>query len=107
MIYYNLILIAIVCVLIIDISGFIEELEHILSKWLKIQAHIPKPFSCSLCSTHWLGLIYLILTNNLNLLNYAILLLIAVNTDMIQSIFYFVKNIILYIIDKLNGIFTN
>ena len=49
MLYFNLFLIALICVIIIDVSGFIEELELILAKWLKVnKVRIPKPFSCSL-----------------------------------------------------------
>ena len=46
--YFDLFLIALICVVIIDISGFIGEIEDILAKWLKVKSvRIPKPFSCS------------------------------------------------------------
>lgn len=63
----DLLFIQILVCYIIDLSGFIPSLEMSLSKWLKIKAHIPKPFSCSLCSGWWLGLIYLLVTGQFGL----------------------------------------
>lgn len=64
----NLLFIQILVCYIIDLSGFIPSLEMSLSKWLKIkQAHIPKPFGCSLCMGWWLGLIYLLVTGQFGL----------------------------------------
>ena len=46
--YFDLFLIALICVVIIDISGFIGEIEDILAKWLKVKSvRITKVFSCS------------------------------------------------------------
>lgn len=86
MILTNLLLIAIIIVNLIDLSGFIDELEKGLSKWLNIKAHIPKPFSCSYCMTHWVGLIYLIASGNCTLMYYATLLVICFLTPQINDI---------------------
>lgn len=102
--YFNIALIAVICVCIIDISGLIDELESMLSKWLGKKCRVPKPFSCSLCSTFWLSLIYLIYTNNLNLLNIAVTLLIAISTDIIGSVIYLIKNLLSFVITKLNNL---
>lgn len=43
----NILLIAVITVIVIDLSGFIQSLESGLSKWLRIpNVHIPRPFSC-------------------------------------------------------------
>ena len=91
----NLLLIQFIIVNIIDVSGFIQEAEKGLSKWLKIKAKIPKPFSCSYCSTFWCGLIYLIATGNLSLLTGSILLLIASLTPVTLEVVYLFRDILL------------
>ena len=43
----NLLLINLILIYGLDISGFIQELEIGLAKWLKVkEITIPKPFSC-------------------------------------------------------------
>lgn len=89
MLYCNLFLIALICVIIIDVSGFVEELELILAKWLKVsKVRIPKPFSCSLCMTWWSSLVYLICVGGLTLLNVAVALLLAALTPVIGGIVF-------------------
>lgn len=81
----NLFFIAVICVIIIDISGFIEGIESLLTKVLGYKVRIPKPFSCSMCSTHWIGLIYLIFTH-FSIESYMILLLISICTPLIENV---------------------
>lgn len=96
----NILLIATFCVFVIDLSGFIENMEEILSKWLGVKCKIPKPFSCSLCSSFWLSLIYIIVTGfSLPLLVYSIF--IAYMTTIIRDIILLVKDIIVKIINRL------
>lgn len=103
----NILLIAIITVIIIDLSGFIQSLESGLSKWLKANCHIPRPFSCSLCSTWWLSLIYIIIIGKLTILNVAVILLLSYMTPIIKDILIFIKDIssqIITIMYKLFGI---
>lgn len=97
----NLILIGFIVVFIIDYSGFIEEADKILTKVLKskIALHIPKPFSCSLCSTFWLGLIYLLCVGQFNLLNIAGVIVVSAFTPEILAFIYFMKDLYNYIMD--------
>lgn len=67
MIIINLLIITIIICFIVDLSGFIQEMEGILSKWLKFKVHIPKPFSCSLCLSFWCNLIYLLISHHFTL----------------------------------------
>lgn len=55
----ELLLITTIICFIIDISGIIESIEWWLSKWLKVNCKIPKPFSCSLCMSFWIGIIWI------------------------------------------------
>lgn len=83
----NLFLISLISVIIVGVSGFIGEIEDILAKWLKVKSvRIPKPFSCELCTSHWAGLIYLILAGKFTLAYYALNLMLAVLTPITEDI---------------------
>lgn len=60
--FLNLFIINLILVFIIDLSGFIPSLESGLARLLKFKVRIPRPFSCSLCMTFWLGIIYILFT---------------------------------------------
>lgn len=102
---FNLLLIGLICVFVIDYSGIIEELDKVLTKVFKsrVPLHIPKPFSCSLCSTWWAGLIYLLTISQFNLLNIAILGIVCTLTPEMLSIIYFIKDLINKVFDLLEN----
>lgn len=101
----NLLLIQFIIVNLIDISGFIGEMETMLARWLNIKsARIPKPLSCSYCMCWWTGLIYLIFSGSLTLFNTAVLLLICALTTVTQDLIYLVKDIITKIINTISKI---
>lgn len=79
-------LIAFCCVAVIDVTDIIDSLDGLLSRLIGVKAHVPKPFSCSLCMTHWIGLIWLLCTGSLTLPLYAWLLLLSLLTPVIQDI---------------------
>jgi len=98
----DLLLIQFIIVGIIDVSGFVQELEGFLSKWLHIRARIPKPIGCSLCSTWWTGLIYLIITGNLTLPLVAFTLFISLLTTVTKDIIYLIQDIFIKIITTIS-----
>lgn len=98
----DILYIALICVLIVDISGFIDEMEGILSKWLHIKAHIPKPFSCSLCLSHWLGLIYITATHQLTLQMYAYVLFVACMSSLMSQTYWLIHTALQTLISKIN-----
>lgn len=101
----DLLLIQFIIVNIIDISGFIQETESMIARWLKVKSvHIPKPFSCSYCLCWWTGLIYLMVTGNLTLIYTAILLMICALTTTTADIVWLVKDIITKIINIISRI---
>lgn len=104
----NILLIAIIIVIIIDLSGFIQSLESGLSKWLRIpNCHIPRPFNCSFCMCHHLSLLYIILTGNFSLALWALIFLVSYMTPIIKDLLIFIKDIssqIITILYKLFGI---
>lgn len=94
----NLLLIAICVVMIVDISGFIDSVKFGLKRWLGIRGGVTlKPFDCSLCMTHWTGLIYLLFTG-FTLQSYALLLFISVLTPTIASAILLIREILDFII---------
>ena len=94
----NLLLIACIIVFIIDISGFVDEIvKRIYDKYIKVGDYhtlLPKlkPFTCSLCSTFWIGLIYLLITSQFNILMIGYVCLLAFLTPIIGDIFILVKD---------------
>lgn len=102
----NILLIAVITVIVIDLSGFIQSLESGLSRWLHApNVHIPRPFSCSLCSTFWLSIIYIIIIGKLTILNVAMILLISYMTPIIKDILIFLKDMMSQIITILYQVF--
>ena len=97
----NLLFIQFIIVQLIDVSGFISEMENSLSKWLKIKAHIPKPFSCSYCLTFWVGLIYLLIAG-ISLPYVAFLLILCAMTTITAGLTYLIRDILTKIISIVN-----
>lgn len=104
MTFANLILIGFISVFVVDYSGFIDEAGKILTKVLKskIPLHIPKPFSCSLCTSFWLGLIYLLCVHQFTLLNIAGVIVVSAFTPEILAFIYFMKDLYNYIMDGIS-----
>jgi hypothetical protein len=96
----DLFLITLIIVFIIDISGFIDEMETILSKWLKGKARVPKPFSCSLCMTWWTGLIYLLIIGEFTLLWIATVALFALLSGVLATLLICIRETLNCVIEK-------
>ena len=109
MILLKLLCIQLICVLIIDISGFIDSVKFGISKWLT-KGKFPKadyrikPFDCSLCATWWTGLIYIICTGQFSIFLVAYLLFLAVMTPVAKDIIILIKDICIFIINKIYDI---
>jgi hypothetical protein len=99
----DILLIAVIIVVIIDISGFIDSLKSGLKKVLtKGRMSDPyyslKPLDCSFCMTWWTGLIWLLVTHNVTLWMLAYLLLICVMTPVIKDVIILIRETMLKII---------
>lgn len=88
--------ILIICVLVIDISGFVHSIKAAIGKFLGISPNSfrIKPFDCSFCMTFWVSLIYLLVVGRFTLANIAIVLLLCCLTTPL-------KNLIMSVRDKL------
>lgn len=108
MIYINILMIGLIMVFALDVSGFWNEITSIISGWLtngQIKKPITlKPFSCSLCMTFWLSLIYVIIMNSFSLPMVGYICLIAFLTPIFNDIMVFVRETLKTIIIKLNKI---
>lgn len=106
----NLMLIAVISVFIIDYSGFVGEIEQFISGFMtraqgrRVVFRIPKPFSCSLCTVFWVGVLYIIITGNLNLINTAIVCAIAGLTSVIFDMMTLIRDILIKIIAVISNI---
>lgn len=104
--FLKLLIIAIVVVLLIDISGFISSLKSFISKKLtnnKIDTtdFSFKPFDCSYCMSFWIGLIYVIVTNEFTFLNLLYVCLIPMFTDFIRQTLLLMKDLLNKLIEKI------
>ena len=105
MLIAKLLIITLLMVFIIDLSGFIDEIEATLSKWLKGKVRIPKPFNCSLCCSWWVNLIYLLCIGKLTLPYIAIVALFAFLTPVFALLFVWVRETLNKLLNKaLEGI---
>ena len=88
----NLILIQWIVVFIIDISGVVDNLKSLLMKILtkgKIDSnnYRLKPFDCSLCTTFWVGLIYLLCTSQFTIAYIAFICVLSASTPITLELF--------------------
>lgn len=92
----NLFSILIICVLVIDISGFVHSIKAAIGKYLGISPNSfrIKPFDCSFCMTFWISVIYLLVVGRFTLVNIAIVLLLCCLTTPL-------KNLVMSVRDKL------
>lgn len=96
----DLFLITTIICFIIDISGIIESIEWWLSKWLKVTCKIPKPFSCSLCMTFWMGLIWISIFD-FTLLNFVYVCLFATLSENISNFIIIIKQLVQWVQDAI------
>ena len=64
---YELLLITGIVTFGIDVAGFVESVKQGLTRWLGVRVRSLKPFDCSLCSTWWCCLLWLICTRQFTL----------------------------------------
>ena len=101
----DLICIWIICVLVIDISGFIDSIKYGISYFLT-KGKIPttdyrlKPLDCSFCMNFYCGLIYIICIGEFSLPVVAFILMLSVFTPILKDIIILLKDIFIKLINK-------
>lgn len=104
---WNLILIQFICVMLVDVTGVVEDLITPIVRWLtgsKI-GQIGKPFSCSLCSTFWTGLIYLLCTGNFTIVNFTVVLLLACLTPVTLMLYHLAVDLFTRMVESIYNYF--
>ena len=103
----NLLFIQLIVVFILDISGVMDSFKGGLSKLLtkgkisKSDFRI-KPFDCSLCTTFWAGLIYLLCIHQFTFPMIAYVCLLASVTDITKEVFLTAKDLIIKLLRWIN-----
>lgn len=106
--FETLLLIQVFCVLLTDVAGAPDEFLLPLFKRItgtKI-GYLPKPWSCSLCQTWWLGLLYLLLTHQVTVPSITLLLLVACLTPLTLALYHLVVDFIMKMINALYDYFN-
>lgn len=103
----DLILIQLIIVYIIDLSGVIDSIKLFISKYLTKNKIVTtnfslKPFDCSLCSTWWIGLIYLIICHSFTIPYIALVALLSFLTPLSSSILLLIKDLAIFLVNKIN-----
>lgn len=101
----DLICIAVIVVFIIDLSGWTETWTGWLKKWLRLPKDRPlnlKPFTCSLCTTFWTGLIYICIQRQFTFVNCVNICILAYFTTTIKSMLVSIKGLIDILIYRFN-----
>lgn len=99
-------LIALITVIIVDLSGFVYNLKGWLRSivsggMMRSGDYSLKPIDCSFCMNFWCSLIYVLITGNLSLFILFWILLMSFLTPVIKDLLLFVKDIMIIIIEKL------
>lgn len=106
MIYLNILLIAVIVVIVIDNTDFVDNVKKLISSILtkgkiKNSSYTLKPFDCSLCMAFWLSLIYLIIQNQVTLITITYTLVIALLTPQINDLIKLFQDVITNLINKI------
>ena len=108
MIFLKLISITAIVCFIIDLSGIQETVKKIIWRWV----FKDKPFQdfemkfpfCSLCMTHHILLLYLLLTSQFGIFNYLLVCVLSLCSSVITSFLITLKDFLIFFNNKLNDI---
>lgn len=110
MIYLDIFLISFIMVAVLDISGFYDEMYLIVKKWLtggklKNDVNYIKPWSCSLCMTHHIAFIYMLIAGAFSLHLWAYILLVSLMTPVIKEVVIFIREFLVKVLIELENYF--
>lgn len=110
MIYIDILLIAFIVVAVLDVSGFYDEVYLMVKRWLTggrfaSEVNYIKPWSCSLCMTHHIALIYVIIAGAFSLGVWAYIMMVALLTPVIKEAVFFIRDFILKVFTEMTEYF--
>lgn len=77
-----------VVVILVDMSGFFDEVKDRLRRWLGIKGEISlKPFDCSFCMYHHTAVIVMLCLGRLNLATYTAICVGCLLTGTVRGLF--------------------
>ena len=105
---FNLLIISLLTILVVDYSGFVDEIGEYLTKILrsKLPLKLPKPFSCSLCTFFWSSIIYLLIVKALTFKYLAFVAIICMLIPEMTHLIYAMKgfiNRLIFLFEHLTG----
>lgn len=96
MVYFDIFLLTIVVVYIVDISGIIDSIKWAIGRWLGITVGRLKPFDCSLCMTWWIALIYAIAVGACDIYTIAYIAMLSALSSQISDCISLGRDLISY-----------
>ena len=102
----NLFLIAVIVVIVIDLSGITLSIKSSIKRLLtrgrmSDPNYSLKPIDCSFCMTFWTGLVWLLVTHSFSLWMLTYLLLLCVMTPVIGQVIILIRELFIKILKKL------
>lgn len=98
----DMLLITLVVCFIVDISGVIDSIRNGLARVIYRRTKVKvdtkslslKPFSCSLCSTWWCCLIYILITGHFTLPYIAVSAILAMTASNVSGFLLLLKDLL-------------
>jgi len=92
----------VIIVFLLDLSGGMDSIKGALRKWLRVKGEISlRPFDCSLCMTHWVGLLVLLCLGELRVETYLVVCVLALLTRVTEGLLTAALRALLWATDKL------
>ena len=88
--YLDLLLLSVTICFVVDISGAMRKFR--------------KPFSCSLCCSWWIGLIYLLVTKNFTIQGVAFVAFLSMMSPIITGFLLTLKELLNHVLYKINSL---
>lgn len=99
--YWNLLLLALIVVFIVDVSGIVDTIKGVIGRWLGVRFERLKPFDCSLCMVWWCGLGYLFAVGRFSLVSVAYVALLSSFSVQVGGILQVARGIVQWVIDAI------
>lgn len=110
MIYWNILLITLIIVFVLDLTDFWENvskgLSWIITKGKVVKSFQLKPFSCSLCSTFWVSLIYVLIAGAFSIPMLGYILLMSYLTPVYADGMRLIRDFIVKLLEEIRLYFN-
>lgn len=96
----HLIAIAVICVVVIDLSGFADTMAKAVSRFVRKTVNVGqlKPLTCSFCMTFWVSVIYLMASHQFTLMGLMYAVLAAFLTPAVNTLLVSVRDLAIALI---------